>query len=80
MAIAGTGAEQIRADPQLAEYRQVRESLAESPQKELLLARWCQEKKLADEARFHWLNVLRVQPDNPEALVRSECSGTKVCS
>ena len=56
------------ADPQLAEYRQVRESLEESPQKELLLARWCQDRQLADEARFHWLNVLRMQPDNAEAL------------
>ena len=56
------------ADSKLAEYRQVRESLAESPLRELLLARWCDEKKLADEGRFHWLNVLRIEPLNPEAL------------
>ncbi|MHB0955845.1 MAG: polymorphic toxin-type HINT domain-containing protein [Pirellulaceae bacterium] len=59
---------QFAADPQLAEYRQVRESLAESPLRELLLARWCAEKKLTDEARFHWLNVLRMEPLNQEAL------------
>jgi hypothetical protein len=56
------------ADSQLAEYRQVRESLAESPLRELLLARWCEEKRLKDEARFHWLNVLRIEPLNQEAL------------
>ena len=56
------------ADPQLTEYRQVRESLAESPVRELLLARWCDEKKLADEGRFHWLNVLRIEPLNQAAL------------
>ncbi|MHB9066883.1 MAG: polymorphic toxin-type HINT domain-containing protein [Pirellulaceae bacterium] len=59
---------QFAADPQLTEYRQVRESLAESPLRELLLARWCAEKKLTDEARFHWLNVLRMEPLNQEAL------------
>ena len=46
----------------------MRKSLAESPAKDLLLARWCQEKKLTEEARFHWLNVLRVQPNHEEAL------------
>ena len=46
----------------------MRESLAESPLRELLLARWCDEKKLADEGRFHWLNVLRIEPLNQEAL------------
>jgi hypothetical protein len=56
------------ADSHLAEYRQVRASLAESPLRELLLARWCDEKKLADEGRFHWLNVLRIEPLNQEAL------------
>jgi hypothetical protein len=56
------------ADLSLNKYRQVRESLAESPMRELLLARWCDEKKLADEARFHWLNVLHIEPLNQEAL------------
>ncbi len=58
----------FRLDPRVADYQQVRASLAESPAKDLLLARWCQEKKLSEEARFHWLNVLRAQPNHEEAL------------
>ena len=58
----------FRLDPRITDYRVVRKSLAESPTQDLLLARWCQEKKLTEEARFHWLNVLRVQPNHEEAL------------
>jgi len=61
-------ASKFRSDSTRAEYREVRESLQESPQKDLLLARWCQEKNMADEAQFHWLSVLRAQRDHAEAL------------
>ncbi len=50
------------------------------PAKDLLLARWCQDKKLSEEAQFHWLNVLRAQPNHEEALRTSKCSGTTVSS
>ncbi|MHB0960237.1 MAG: polymorphic toxin-type HINT domain-containing protein [Pirellulaceae bacterium] len=55
-------------DPRVTEYQQVRKSLAESPTKDLLLARWCQGQKLTEESEFHWLNVLRIQPNHEEAL------------
>ena len=58
-----------RADPRLVNYQQRRIALAESPDRDLQLARWCQEQRLAEQARFHWLNVLRVVPDHEEALM-----------
>ncbi|MHB8972518.1 MAG: polymorphic toxin-type HINT domain-containing protein [Pirellulaceae bacterium] len=58
----------FRLDPRVADYRVVRKSLVESPTQDLLLARWCQANKLHEEAQFHWLNVLRVQPNHEEAL------------
>ena len=58
----------FRLDPRVTDYRVVRESLVESPTQDLLLARWCQDNKLTEEAHFHWLNVLRVQPNHEEAL------------
>jgi hypothetical protein len=57
-----------QADTRLAEYDKVRTSLAESPARDLMLARWCQEQKLSEQARFHWLNVLREKPEFDEAL------------
>ncbi len=61
-------ANRLSSDPNLAEYHQKRESLAGNPQGELLLARWCGTHKLTDQARFHWLSLLRFQPRHEEAL------------
>lgn len=56
------------ADPREANYRQRREALGDSPQGQLLLARWCRANKLDDEGLIHWANVLSADPNNREAL------------
>lgn len=61
-------AAQNRADTRLAGYQQFRASLPESPQRDLLLGRWCQEQNLTDQATFHWRNVLETDPYHSEAL------------
>jgi hypothetical protein len=61
--------EQYRGDVRLEAYQKFRASLPEAPDREWQLARWCQAQKLAEQAEFHWLNVLRMQPTCEEALV-----------
>lgn len=56
------------ADPRQAKYRERKVALGESPQGQLELARWCRSNKLEDEARFHWVSVLSVEPRNKEAI------------
>jgi hypothetical protein len=56
------------ADPRQAEYRERRMAAGDSPQGRLSLARWCRKNNLIEEARFHWANVLSVDPKNKEAL------------
>ncbi len=56
------------ADPREAKYRERRQALGESPQGQLLLARWCRSNKLDDEGLIHWANVLSTDPSNREAL------------
>ncbi len=56
------------ADDRLAEYRSLREKHAGTPMGELALARWCRDKELEDEARFHWRKVLQFAPQHKEAL------------
>jgi hypothetical protein len=56
------------ADPRQAKYQERKESLGESPQGQLALARWCRGNKLEDEAQYHWSSVLSADPKNKEAL------------
>ena len=56
------------ADPRQIKYQERKESLGESPQGQLTLARWCRGNKLEDEAQFHWSSVLSIDPNNKEAL------------
>lgn len=56
-----------QANPHVQEYRDLR-STANSPQQHLELAKWCQQRELADEARYHWLQVLSASPNHAEAL------------
>src|SRR5207245_1453770 len=51
-----------------AEDRERRKAAGESPQGQLLLARWCRKNNLNGEAQFHWASVLTVDPKNEEAL------------
>ncbi|NLX96205.1 MAG: hypothetical protein GXY83_08510 [Rhodopirellula sp.] len=58
-------------DPLLARYRQ---TLAECYERmipaaaHLSMARWCRQSKLAQQQRFHWLTLLELSPNEPEAL------------
>lgn len=61
--------EQYRGDARWDAYQQFRGSVANAPDRELLLARWCQGQQLAEQAQFHWRNVLRMQPASEEALL-----------
>ena len=58
------------SDSRRAEYRQLRDSLGAEPDDQRRLARWCGKQELAEEARFHWENVLRTNPDDKEARAR----------
>src|SRR5215211_7888782 len=55
-------------DPRQAEYRDRRNTVGQSPQGQLALARWCRKNDLNDEAQFHWATVLAIDPKNEEAL------------
>lgn len=55
-------------DPVQVEYRELRRQANDKPAGQLTLARWCRNHGLEDEGRFHWANVLALQPNNREAL------------
>ena len=62
-------AQQIAAnEPRRIEYQVLRRAASDSLDDQLQLARWCDQHQLADEARFHWSNVLAHQPNHAEAL------------
>jgi hypothetical protein len=56
------------ADPRQIRYQERKESLGDSPQAQLALARWCRGNKLEEEAKVHLASVLSVDPKNKEAL------------
>jgi hypothetical protein len=56
------------ADPRQAKYRARKDSLGDTPQEQLAMARWCRGNDLGDEAQFYWASVLAVDPSNKEAL------------
>lgn len=58
---------QAAADPRLAEYRRLRDRQAGTPAGQLELARWCHDHGLPAESRVHYVQVLMLQPENPEA-------------
>jgi hypothetical protein len=57
-----------QSDQRLGNYERERTSLADRPDRELKLARWCSDQKLSPQAEFHWRNVLRSEPKHEEAL------------
>ena len=57
-----------QSDLRLGDYERERMSLADLPDRELKLARWCSDQKLTPQAEFHWRNVLHSEPENEEAL------------
>ncbi len=56
------------ADPLQAEYRQRRAAAGPNAREQIVLARWCRDNKLNDEADLHWAVVLSLDPTNKEAL------------
>jgi Pretoxin HINT domain len=56
------------ADPRQAKYRERKDSLGDTPQEQLAMARWCRGNDLVEEAQFYWASVLAVDPSNKEAL------------
>jgi hypothetical protein len=61
-------AEIASQDKRLADYRKLRDQAAATVADQAALARWCKKSKLPDEERVHWLAVLRLAPDNAEAI------------
>ncbi|MCC6125944.1 MAG: hypothetical protein IT426_13345 [Pirellulales bacterium] len=57
-------------DARLAEYRRRRDAAGPALPEQVALAQWCRKNKLADEERVHWLSVLQMQPNYPEAVER----------
>jgi hypothetical protein len=55
------------ADPKRAEYLRLQTAGGDTVRDQLVLARWCRQNRLDDEARFHWASVLAHDPDNDDA-------------
>jgi hypothetical protein len=60
----------VSGDPRWAEYRERRRALTGSAAEHLELALWCERAELADEARYHWANVLLADPADRQARER----------
>jgi len=59
----------VSGDPRWEEYNE-RRALAGSVDEHLALGRWCERQGLADEAHYHWANVLLADPSNEPARER----------
>ena len=57
-------------DRRLAEYRQRRDAAGSTLPEQIELAKWCRKNKLDSEERLHWLFVLQMQPNHPDAIQR----------
>ncbi len=60
--------ELVSTDPRWQEYRDRVETAEDTLQSHADLARWCRAQKLELEEQWHWLNVLRHDAGNREAL------------
>lgn len=65
---ADAAQDEAARDPRRIQYRALREAAGDGLAGQAQLARWCDEQKLAEEAAFHWSNVLAREPNHPEAL------------
>ena len=55
-------------DERLAAYRRLRETAGPTVDDQVALAQWCRKNKLGDEEQVHWLSVLQLQPNHPDAV------------
>lgn len=53
---------------QIEHYEQQRQAIFEDTANHLQVAKWCQRRGLIDEARYHWLQVMSIDPNHREAL------------
>lgn len=58
----------VSRDPRWQEYKQRVEDSTDTFDAHVEVARWCRSQKMDLEARWHWINVLRHDPKNKEAL------------
>lgn len=69
-----TPAEEVAVDSVkravVAEYVAKRDAAEDSPEGNLALAQWCQERKLFDQERAHLVRVLKYEPDHARARAR----------
>jgi hypothetical protein len=59
--------EQSAKDDRLAAYLKIRAKHEETANSQADMARWCTRRRLEDQSRAHWTNVLNRAPDNAEA-------------
>lgn len=57
----------MQSDRVLKAYRERRLALVDTADNHRELARWCEKRRLADQARVHWARVLEFEPQNAEA-------------
>jgi hypothetical protein len=61
-------ASRAKADANYAAYLKKRETLVDTAEQHRQMARWCQPRQLAAEARLHWGKVLGYDREDAEAL------------
>jgi hypothetical protein len=59
-----------KEDRRLAEYRKLRDEAGPTLAERIALAQWCRQNHLVNEELSHWIQVLRIQPNYPEAIQR----------
>lgn len=64
----GTVQEEARSHGRRDEYEARKSQVPADVASQLDLAKWCERNNLADEARYHWLNVLAADAQNKDAL------------
>jgi hypothetical protein len=57
----------IENDRLLRAYRERRDALVDTADDHRELARWCEKRRLPEQARVHWARVLEFEPQNAEA-------------
>lgn len=61
----------MQNDRLLKAYHERRDALVDTADNHRNLARWCEKRRLPDQARVHWAHVLTFEPQNAEALAQA---------
>ncbi|HEX6960824.1 MAG TPA: polymorphic toxin-type HINT domain-containing protein [Lacipirellula sp.] len=65
-------AELVSTDERYEQYRQMRDTSAGRVDDHIALAEWCMRQGLANEERYHWINVILAAPNHKLARQRLE--------